>query len=111
MGPRIFAALAISAVVAACAPTFVPDGMLSVGGADYRPTACSVLIGATGGIALVDPNSVYLALTLPPAHLQASQEISGIPHAKLVPGLGKPEQDLGPCGTLTLSGEAFHGAG
>ena len=98
----------VASLCAACEPTFKPEGgSITIDGAAFRPTACHVLAGTTGGIALSDAAGVRLELTLPPTRLDAFQEVHATSRVRYqVPG--KPAVDLGACGELVLRGEGYH---
>jgi hypothetical protein len=92
-----------------CEPTFSSEGSLSIDDADFRPVRCRVLVGATG-IELEDASHTRLELTLPPARLDAFKETSGSPRARYDVA-GKAPVSFGPCGSLTMRGEGYHGGG
>lgn len=101
------AGLGVAAIVlAGCAPTFESDGTLMVGSSAFRPTTCHVLTRATG-IELGDGSGRRLVLTLPPQRLDAFRDITGAPSVQLEPGGASASA----CGTLTLTGEGYHGSG
>lgn len=100
--------LALTALVCACAPTFKPTGSLTIDGASFTPVRCQVL--TRGGIELADARGARLELSLPPARLDAWKDISGNPTATYAPS-GGTAVVLGACGSLTLTGEGYHGSG
>jgi len=100
--------LAWIAFACACQPTFEPAGSLSIDGATFTPTACRVL--TRGGIELSDASGARLELSLPPARLEAFKDLSGSPIARYTPS-GRSAVELGACGSLTLTGEGYHGSG
>ncbi|MEI7894113.1 MAG: hypothetical protein WCI05_13555 [Myxococcales bacterium] len=104
------AVLALAAT-AGCAPTFDAQGSLSINGEPFEPVSCRVLAGTKGGIELTDKRGARLSLALPPAHLNAWREISGVPQVSYDPGAGERPIDLGRCGSVTLRGEGYHGQG
>lgn len=101
-----FALLVVASAPAACAPKFEPNGALSLNGAPLAITSCQVLAGKTG-IVLGDAAGTRVELVLPPARLEAFQEIGGAPAVR-VEQPGKPENVLGVCGKLDLRGEGYH---
>lgn len=92
-----------------CEPTFSSEGSLSIDDAEFIPVRCHVLTGATG-IELEDASSTRLSLTLPLTRLDAFKETSGAPRARYDVA-GKAPITFGPCGSLTMRGEGYHGGG
>jgi type 1 fimbria pilin len=110
--PRASVALVASLLViagAGCRPKFAPHGELTLSGEPFRPTACRVLVGATG-VELADAAGSRLELVLPPQTLDAFRDVKGTPRAQLTRPSGA-RVDLGACGALTLTGEGYHGEG
>ena len=101
---------AAGACLVGCAPKFESQGALSIGGAPFRPTVCHVLTSCTG-IELSDGTGARLTLTLPPQRLDAFEDITGVPSLTFDPGAGKPPFAASACGSLTLTGEGYHGSG
>lgn len=107
----LFSVLALGAAVLAlgCQPELTSKGSLSVDGVAFAPTVCQVVAGRTA-IELGDGKGTLLELSLPPARLDAFKDVSGTPNAKLTRP-GGTSADLGACGSLTLTGEGYHGSG
>ncbi len=104
-------ALAILGVAAlGCEPKFHSSGSLLFEDSAFQPSACHVLVGATG-IELLDTVGARLELTLPCARLEAFHTLGGTPRATFEPGRDLPAIDFGICGTLTLRGEGYHASG
>ena len=93
-----------------CEPTFKSQGTLLIQDADFRPISCHVLV-EDFGIALQDAPGARLELSLPPARLDAWRSVSGVPRARFMPSNNARVLDPGACGTLTLTGEGYHGQG
>jgi hypothetical protein len=92
----------------ACQPEFEPTGSLMVDSMRFEPTACHVL--TCGGIVLQNASGSRLELSIPPTRIDAFEDIATNPSAKWV-APGKPAVELGPCGSMTLTGEGYHGSG
>jgi hypothetical protein len=60
---------------------------------------------------LADRSGTRVELTLPPATLKAFRDIDGTPSVKVEPGPGRPAVVVGACGSLTLTGQGYHGSG
>jgi hypothetical protein len=93
-----------------CEPTFAPTGSLAIDGAPFTPTTCHVLVRATG-IELVDAGGTRVELDLPPATLRAFEDVGGTPSVTIDRGAGRPAVSMSTCGTMTLTGEGYHGSG
>ncbi len=96
--------------VSACEPKFKAQGAFALEDAVFTPTACHVLAPRATGVELTDVTGARLELVLPPMTLEAFTELKGTPGAVLTTS-GEAPIDLGPCGTLTLKGEGYHGGG
>lgn len=107
---RLFVvALSCATLALACQPKFEPKGSLTIDGAAFSPTSCQVLSGHSS-IELADAKGARLGLSLPPQNLNAFQDISGTPSASYT-APGGQTVELGACGSLTLTGEGYHGSG
>lgn len=102
-------AMSSSLLSLGCEPELTAKGSLSVDGVAFTPTVCQVIAGRTA-IELGDGKGTLLELSLPPARLDAFKDVSGTPSAKLTRP-GGTSADLGACGSLTLTGEGYHGSG
>jgi hypothetical protein len=98
----------LTLAASACQPKFEPSGSLTIDSMRYEPTTCHVL--TSGGIVLQNATGSRLELSMPPARIDAFRDIDITPRAKwVVPG--KRPVELGPCGSMTLTGEGYHGSG
>jgi hypothetical protein len=100
---------ALVVLVAGCAPKLESKGSITVEGQPFTPALCQVLVGGVT-IELSDAKGAKLGLALPPQRLDAFKTISGTPTVTYQPTTG-PAAELGPCGTLELTGEGYHGSG
>jgi hypothetical protein len=103
------AAVVALGLVGACRPTFEARASLMLDGATWQPRECHVQSRCTG-IELVDDRQRRLELTIPPQTLFAWQQIGGAAQVRWLEA-GRPPVGLGACGSLTLRGQGYHGAG
>jgi hypothetical protein len=93
-----------------CKPEFTSTGSLSIDGKEFVPTSCRVLAPCTG-IELTNAAGASVQLTLPPARLDAFEDVSGSASLSYMPGPGATAIEGGACGRLTMTGEGYHGGG
>jgi hypothetical protein len=106
---RVFWALALSAGFGtACQPKFERSGSLTVDSMSFEPSTCHVL--TSGGIVLENASGSRLQLSMPPTRIDAFKDIVVTPAAQWQTKV-RPLVELGPCGTMTLTGEGYHGSG
>lgn len=103
-------ALVAALLLGGCEPDFVPTGTVTVDGVSFLPDDCRVLTCPTG-IELRETGGGRLRLGLPPQRLDAFREISGRPTVSYFTRAGGPAREFGTCGSLTLTGEGYHGGG
>jgi len=107
--PRVFWALALAAFLGtACEPKFEPSGSLTVDSMSFEPSICHVL--TSGGIVLENSSGSRLQLSMPPTRIDAFKDIVTTPDARWQTA-ARPPVELGTCGSMTLTGEGYHGSG
>ncbi len=99
----------LAALACACAPKLASSGSLLIDGAPFSPATCHVFADRTA-IELRDAEGARLELTLPPARLDFERQLSGTPDVLYTSKSGA-RASLGSCGSLTLTGEGYHGSG
>lgn len=95
-----------AALLWSCRPKYSGTGSLTTESGPFQPTQCHVLGTRATGIALADDKGTSIEVTLPPAILDAFQEIGGPARATIITA-GTP-RDLGACSTLKMKGEGYH---
>jgi len=98
----------MSLSTAGCKPEFTSTGNLSIDGKPFVPKSCQV-VGT--GVALTNADGARVQLKLPPARLDAFEDVSGSPSLTYTPSPGAAAIEVGACGSFTMTGEGYHGEG